>query len=97
MLEACFSATRLGNSGPVTAFSAAITRIKCPRCSADSSAEYVVWGDRSASGPDKEEAIALLARLVEADHPGHTQSFYPTATLQELREGLWQKLAHSLL
>src|SRR2546422_4568189 len=47
------------------------SRVRCSKCPGGSPAEYVAWGDTNAPEADRREASALLAELVEKDHPRH--------------------------
>ena len=65
-------------------------RIRCSNCPGGSPAEYVAWGDTNAPEADRREASALLAELVEKDHPHH-KAVYSGMTLEELRQRVGSK------
>jgi hypothetical protein len=86
-----FGATRRDKLAFWRAFSRPISAIKCTKCAARSPVEYVAWEDGIASQADKEEAVALLTKLVEADHPHHHPVLCGALTLEELRRRAWGK------
>ena len=67
-----------------------ISRVRCSKCPGASPAEYVAWGDTNAPEADRREASALLAELVEKDHPRHN-AVYSGMTLEELRQRVGRK------
>ena len=71
-------------------FSVPISRVRCSKCPGASPAEYVAWGDTNAPEADRREASALLAELVEKDHPRHN-AVYSGMTLEELRQRVGRK------
>ena len=80
--------TRLFVGHPVS--SVPISRVRCSKCPGASPAEYVAWGDTNAPEADRREASALLAELVEKDHPRH-KAVYSGMTLEELRQRVGRK------
>jgi len=66
-------------------FSVPISRVRCSKCPGGSPAEYIAWGDTNAPEADRREASALLAELVEKDHPRH-KAVYSGMTIEELRQ-----------
>ena len=48
-----------------------ISRIRCSRCVTGPRLEYITWANSNAAEDEKREAAALLAILVEWDHPQH--------------------------
>jgi len=80
--------TRLFVGHPVS--SVPISRVRCSKCPGASPAEYVAWGDINAPEADRREASALLAQLVEKDHPRHN-AVYSGMTLEELRQRVGRK------
>ena len=80
--------TRLFVGHPVS--SVPISRLRCSKCPGASPAEYVAWGDTNAPEADRREASALLAELVEKDHPRHN-AVYSGMTLEELRQRVGRK------
>ena len=80
--------TRLFVGHPVS--SVPISRVRCSKCPGASPAEYVAWGDTNAPEADRREASALLAQLVEKDHPRHN-AVYSGMTLEELRQRVGRK------
>ena len=80
--------TRLFVGHPIS--SVPISRVTCSKCPGGSPAEYVAWGDRNAPEADRREASALLAELVEKDHPRH-KAVYSGMTLEELRQRVGRK------
>jgi hypothetical protein len=71
-------------------FSVPISQIRCSKCPGGSPAEYVAWGDSNAPEADRREASALLAELVDRDHPRH-RVVYTGMTLEELRQRVGRK------
>jgi len=80
--------TRLFVGHPIS--SVPISRVTCSKCPGGSPAEYVAWGDTNAPEADRREASALLAELVEKDHPRHN-AVYSGMTLEELRQRVGRK------
>src|SRR5207245_10882861 len=80
--------TRLFVGHPIS--SVPISRVRCSKCPGASPAEYVAWGDTNAPEADRREASALLAELVEKDHPRH-RAVYSGMTLEELRQRVGRK------
>src|SRR3989442_9514783 len=72
-------------------FPVPILRIRCSKCPAASPAEYIAWDDGNAPEADRREASALLAELVERDHPQHRPAVYSGMTLEELRQRVGHK------
>ena len=72
-------------------FSVPISQLRCSKCPGGSSAEYVAWSDTNAAEADRREASALLAELVERDHPRHRPGVYGGTTLEELRQRVGRK------
>ena len=71
-------------------FSVPVSRVRCSKCPDASPAEYVSWGDTNVPEADRREASALLAELVEKDHPRHN-AVYSGMTLEELRQRVRRK------
>ena len=86
-----FGATRAGLFTGHEAFSVPISRIRCSKCPAASAPEYIAWADTTPVEADSKEASALLAELVEGDHPHHRASIYGSMTLEELRHRVGRK------
>ncbi len=82
------TSTRLFVGHPVS--SVPISRVRCSKCPGASPAEYVAWGETNAPEADRREASALLAELVEKDHPRH-RAVYSGMTLEELRQRVGRK------
>ena len=82
------TSTRLFVGHPLS--SVPISRVRCCKCPSASPAEYVAWGDTNAPEADRREASALLAELVEKDHPRH-KAVYSGMTLEELRQRVGRK------
>jgi len=82
------TSTRLFVGHPVSPVP--ISRVRCSKCPRASPAEYVAWGDTNAPEADRREASALLAELVEKDHPRH-KAVYSGMTLEELRQRVGRK------
>ena len=68
-----------------------ISRARCSKSPGASSAEYIAWGSTNVAEAEREEALALLAELVERDHPHHKPAVYGGMSLEELRQRVGSK------
>jgi len=72
-------------------FSVPISRVRCSKCPGASPAEYIAWGSTNVAEAERGEALALLAELVEKDHPHHKPAVYGGMSLEELRQRVARK------
>src|SRR3989449_7903347 len=72
-------------------FSVPISRVRCSKCPGASPAEYIAWGSTNVAEAERGEALALLAELVERDHPHHKPAVYGGMSLEELRQRVGSK------
>ena len=71
-----------------------ISRVRCSRC-VGPRLEYITWANSNAVEDEKREAAALLAILVEWDHPQHGPVGYGGMTLEELRKRVGRSSARA--